>query len=168
MSSTRLKPDLSQIGRDAVGDVLETLLSQAVTFGSPTGSAPADQAPDAITSTVHFEGPQVSGTVRMHLPVAFAVKVACVLIGLDDAASDAQDVVDDTAGELGNMVAGRVAAQLATQGFPCVLGIPLVVRGPWLPLEFSSIGGEADRARLEAFCVGHPLSLEIQCHSLLP
>ena len=78
---------------------------------------------------------------------------------------NANELQDDTAGELANMVAGRVAARLAADGYPCTLGTPSVSRSARLPIETQP---GVDHGRTDLICEGHWLSLEIQCRYAAP
>jgi CheY-specific phosphatase CheX len=166
MTPASNRPDLRQIGESALREVLSVFLSLPATLRnssshSPSPSAsPHSAAPDQITSTVLLAGQRLSGSVHVQLPLAFAAHAVHLLTGLDPAAADANSVLNDTAGELANMVAGRVAVQLAAGGYPCTLGTPLVARSACFPIQTEP---GVDRARTELFCEGHGLSLEVQC-----
>jgi len=107
---------------------------------------------------VPLAGERVSGSVQIQLPFAFVALAVRRLTGLDGTAQNAHAVINDAAGELANMVAGRVAAQLAAEGFPCKLDTPSVSRGAPSP---STTQPYADHARADFTCEGHALSLEI-------
>jgi CheY-specific phosphatase CheX len=82
------------------------------------------------------------------------------LTGLAGDVGNANELQDDAAGELANMVAGRVASQLTADGYPCKLGTPSVSRCARLAAKNEN--GVA-YGRSDLICEGHWLSLEIQC-----
>ena len=158
MTPAAHKPDLRRIGESAFTEVLGTLLSLPATVRESATDRPVSDAPDQITSKVLLAGQRFSGSVLLQLPRAFVAHAVRLLTGLDGAARDA--VQDDAAGELANLVAGRVASQLAADGYPCKLGTPSISRGARLTAE--SRNGVA-LGRTDLICDGHWLSLEIQC-----
>src|SRR4029453_5573690 len=159
------KPDLRQIGQSAFTEVVGTLLRLPATVGNPTAHTALSGAPDQITSGVLLRGPRLSGTVQVQLPLGFVGHAVRVLTGLDGAEEDAKAVQDDVAGEIANMVAGRVAAQLTAEGYACQLGPPSVSRSACLP---TSTRAQADHGHTDLICEGHCLSLEIECHYAVP
>ena len=159
------RPDLRCIGESAFAEVLSNLSLQPTTVRNSDGHSPLPVAPDQITSTVSLAGQRLSGSVHVQLPQAFVAHAVHLLTGLDGVAGDTNAVQDDTAGELANMLAGRVAAQLAADGYPCTLGIPSVSHTARLPIEIQ-LG--ADHGRTDVICEGHCLSLELQCCYAVP
>ena len=165
MTPASNRPDLRCIGESAFAEVLGNLLSLPATVRNPTGHSPLSVAPDQITCAVHLAGQRLSGSVHVQLPQAFVAHAVHLLTGLDGAARDASAVLDNAAGELVNMLAGRVAAQLAADGYPCTLGTPSVSRNACLPIETEP---GVDRGRIDLFCDGHWLSLDLQCRYAVP
>ena len=160
MISTSNRPDLRRIGESAFTEVLGTLFSWRATIRNSATDSTVSAAPDQITSSVLLKGERLSGSVHLQLPQAFAAQAVHRLTGLDSDVANANELQDDAAGELANMVAGRVAAHLATDGYPCQLGTPSVCHGARLP---SKPQPGAIHARTDLVCEGHLLSLEIQC-----
>jgi CheY-specific phosphatase CheX len=160
MTPASTRPDLRRIGESAFTEVLSVVLSLPATVRNSARHSPLSVVPDQITSTVHLAGQRLSGSVQVQLPQAFVAHAVHLLTGLDGAAGDTNAVQDDAAGELANMVAGRVAARLAADGYPCTLGTPSVSRRPRSPIE---IQPGADHGRTVLICEGHCLSLELQC-----
>jgi CheY-specific phosphatase CheX len=154
------RPDLRRIGERAFVEVLDVILSLPATVQNLPRQQVLPQSPYQISSAVTFAGQQLSGIVRLHFPLAFVEHAFRILTGLNGPAPGCDDLLEDAAGELANMIAGRVAAQLAAAGYPCNLGTPSVSRGAG-PATKPEPG--ADQARVELICVGHLLSLEIQC-----
>jgi CheY-specific phosphatase CheX len=160
MTPAAHKPDLRRIGESAFTEVLGTLLSLPATVRESATDRPVSAAPDEISSSVLLTGQGLSGSVQLRLPQAFVAHAVRRLTGLDGDAGNANELQDDAAGELANMVAGRVASQLAVDGYSCKLGTPSVSRGARLTTE--SRNGVA-HGRTDLICDGHWLSLEIQC-----
>jgi CheY-specific phosphatase CheX len=152
------KPDLRRIGESAFTEVLDTLLSLTATVRGSANDRPA--APDEISSSVLLTGERLSGSVHLRLPQAFVAYAVRRLAGLEDDAENTVELQNDAAGELANMVAGRVAAKLAADGYPCKLHTPSVSRDARLATKKQD--GIA-HGITELICEGHCLSLEIQC-----
>jgi CheY-specific phosphatase CheX len=165
MTPASHQPDLRRIGASAFTEVLDTLLSLSATVQESADDRPVSAAPDEISSSVLLTGQRFSGSVHLRLPQAFVAYSVRRLTGLDVDAGNANELQDDAAGELANMVAGRVAARLAADGFPCSLGTPSVSRSPCLPIETEP---GVDHGRTDLFCDGHWLSLKVQCRYALP
>jgi CheY-specific phosphatase CheX len=146
-------------------EVLGVCLPLPTTLRNSSSHGTLSDAPDQITSTVLFAGQRLTGSVHLHLPLAFVAQAVRRLTGLDGAGRDADVVLNDAAGELANMVAGRVAAQLAADGYPCKLGTPSVFRSAGWPAKKEP---GMDHKRIEVFCDGHSLSLEVQCRYANP
>jgi CheY-specific phosphatase CheX len=165
MTPASNRPDLNRIGESALTEVLGTLLALPATVREPTTDSPVSAAPDEISSSVLLTGQRLSGSVHLRLPQAFVAYAVRRLTGLDGDAGNANELQDDAAGELANMVAGRVASQLAADGFPCKLGTPSVSRNARL----ATINQDgAAHGRTDLMCEGHWLSLEIQCGYAAP
>jgi CheY-specific phosphatase CheX len=160
MTSTSSKPDLRHIGQDAFMEVLSVLLSLPATPRESSIDISHSDASDQITGTVQLAGHRISGNVQLRLPLPFAARAVQRLTGLDGNPGEANELAEDTAGEIANMVAGRVAAQLTAIGYPCTLSTPLVFRGVGSPLELEH---GVDHAQAELLCDGHRLSIELEC-----
>ena len=159
------RPDLGRIGESAFQEVLGALFSRPPILPDASSHRPLPRASDQITSNVLLAGPRLSGSVHLQLPRTFMMRLAQVLTGLDGAAGENDALLKDAAGELANMVAGRVAAGLATHGYPCTLGIPSVCPSAPLPSELQP---GADHGRTDLMCEGHWLSLEVYCRFASP
>jgi CheY-specific phosphatase CheX len=160
MTPASNRPDLNRIGESAFTEVLGILLALPATVRESTTDSPVFAAADEILSSVLLTGQPLSGSVHLRLPQAFVAYAVRLLTGLDSDAGNANELQDDAAGELANMVGGKVASRLAAEGFPCKLGTPVVSRGPRLAPR--SQDGVA-HGRTDLICEGHWLSLEIQC-----
>jgi CheY-specific phosphatase CheX len=158
MTSASNKSDLRRIGESAFTEVLDTLLSLPATVRESADDRPV--APDEIDSSVLLAGERLSGSVRLRLPQAFVAYAVRRLAGLEDDAENTVELQHDAAGELANMVAGRVAAKLAVNGYPCKLHTPSVSSAARLTTKKQA--GVAYGVT-DLICEGHWLSLEIEC-----
>jgi len=159
MSSASLKPDLQRLGREALCEVLGALLDFPLTEGRSARETDAESPDGRLQGTVKLTGPHVSGTVHLQLSRAFARHAVVHLVGATHPRPPGDAEVQDFAGELCNMLAGRVAAQLRSQGYPCELGVPEVVREPpGLPEPEPG----TERGRTDWTCQGHRLALEMR------
>lgn len=159
MTADTKKPDLGRIGENAFTEVLRVFLSLPVTVRNSSTHGHDSSTRDPIISTVRLAGPRVSGSVEVQLPLAFVAHAFRRLTGFESDARDATAALEDTAGELANMVAGRVAAQLAAEGFPCTLGTPSVSRSGDSPVETEA---GVQHGRADFFCEGHALSIKLR------
>lgn len=154
------RPNLRRIGENALTEVLGKALSLPVTLPNAPRPPRSSRPPDQISSTVLLAGQRLSGAVQLRLPVPFVIHTIRRLTGLEAVARDADAVLADAAGELANMVAGRVAVHLAACGYACTLDTPSLTRG-------TCLSGETDpgveHGRVELCCAGHWLALELQC-----
>ena len=156
------RPDLHRIAESAFRDVIDSLLPEPSTSPDPSRARPDAPAADRINSSVPLVGRALSGIVQLRLPGAFLHRAFRALTGLEAAAAGAPALLDDAAGELANMVAGRVAARLAAEGYPCDLGNPSVSRhAP--PRGPGAAPTGVDQGRADLFNEGHWLSVEIDC-----
>ncbi len=165
MTPPRHRPDLRGIGESAFMEVLSTLLRLSSTVANPATSTALSGGVDQMTSTVHLTGPKVSGSVCVQFPMSFIIHAVHIVTGVGRDTAEADGLVDDTAGELANMVAGRVAARLAEAGYVCGLGTPSVSRGSPLPIENQTTVGDG---RADLICEGHRLVVDIRCHYTAP
>jgi CheY-specific phosphatase CheX len=101
-----------------------------------------------LHSAVSINGEKISGTVLLQLPEALAHQVTEIMLG---SAGDAEEIRDVT-GELCNMIAGRVKAQLHASGFPATLGTPTVSVGQRIALQQR---GEAQFSSTDWSVEGH-------------
>ncbi len=153
------KPDLCRISEDAFTQVLSALFPCSSTAGNSSPLTASD-AHEQITSSVLLKGPRVSGGVLLQFPKGFLTHATHCLTGLEGNAAESNGLLDDTAGELTNMVAGCVATRLSKDGYACTLGTPSILRNSQgsIQLPFG-----VERGRAELTWEGHRLAVEIQC-----
>jgi CheY-specific phosphatase CheX len=159
------RPDLRRIGESAFVEVLDTLLRLPSTVGNPATRIAFPDPRDQITCSVLLTGPGLSGSTHLHLPKGFVIQAVHVLTGFDAATAEANGLLDDAAGELANMVAGRIATLLAEHGYACSLGTPSVSHNALLPIENQPA---VEHGRADLICEGHRLAVEIQCRYTAP
>ncbi len=164
MTSLPNRPDLRRIGESALTQVLSTLSPRSSTAGNPSTPLIASDAHEQITSSIALKGPRLCGSVLVRLPRGFVTHATHVLTGLDGNAAEANGLLDDTAGELANMMAGCVATHLAQDGYACTLGTPSVSRNSHRAIELPP-GDESGGTELT--WGGYRLAIEIQCHYVL-
>ncbi len=125
-------------------EVLEELVKGAVTevFGTMLS---IKTEPDAslklmsngnrhVASSVGFIG-QITGVVFIYSHETFAKLSTSRMLGMDPSEIDSEELVNDSMGELGNMVVGHIKSRLCDRGMDCVLTIPSIVRGSHFSIE---------------------------------
>jgi CheY-specific phosphatase CheX len=162
MMPTTPHPDLGRIGGEALRHVLSSLLSFRATEETPVQDTAEAQDESLILATVALIGDHGSGAVRLQIPEAFARLALGVLVGAEDTDSLTRAQIDDLCGELGNMIAGRVAADLAGEGHSFTLGTPEVVRGAGWLLKTDHTTHHASGATVW-LCQGHRLLMDVRC-----
>jgi hypothetical protein len=161
MSSTHSRPDLDRMGGQALLEVFGTLLGLAATEVKPADEFATGTFDRHLMGTVKLTGDRISADVHLLMPRAFAEHAVVCLLGKNHPRPMRDAAVEDFAGELCNMLAGRVAARLRVEGYPCALDIPEVVReSPRLP----GLDPGADCSRTAWSCRGHWLTLDMRCH----
>jgi CheY-specific phosphatase CheX len=165
MTSAANRPDLCRIGEDAFTQVLNTLLPKSSMAGNPSSCLSCPDEVAQITGSVLLTGPGLCARVLLEVPKGFVTLAARILTGLDGPAAEASGLLEDTAGELANMVAGGVATRLSEDGYACTLGIPMVSRHP-LPSPELPPGVVRGGAALT--WAGYRLAVQIQCQYAAP
>jgi chemotaxis protein CheX len=131
-------------GSNGMIDVLDDLVKGAVAevFGTMLSiRTVADQnlklvsTPEQhIASSVGFIG-QVTGIVFIYSRDSFARQITSRMLGIREAEVKDDEMVNDSMGELGNMVVGHIKSRLCDKGMSCVLTIPSIVRGTHFSIE---------------------------------
>lgn len=123
---------LQDLVKGAVSEVFSTMLSiktepdsslKLISNGSPH-----------IASSVGFIG-QVTGVVFIYSDDSFARVITSRMLGMDPKDVEGEEMVNDSMGELGNMVVGHIKSRLCDRGMSCVLTIPSIVRGTQFSIE---------------------------------
>jgi chemotaxis protein CheX len=111
---------------NAVVNTLETM----------AGKTPVRQAPSLkndncakgdISGIIGFAGKDVHGSVALSFPQETALKIYSLMVG--DVATKISNDVQDTVGELANIVAGGAKTEFDKQGMAFHISIPTVVVG---------------------------------------
>ena len=132
MIPMRPGPDFEQIAGEALGGVLATR------FKLNPVSVSLDEIPEApgdvlwMTSSVNLEGTQAQGSVHLQISESLLERINESLGDCSHEPSARESELADLAGELCNMVAGRIGAGLAAAGHLFTMGTPTVLRG-WGP-----------------------------------
>ncbi|MGA2248574.1 MAG: chemotaxis protein CheX [Verrucomicrobiota bacterium] len=84
---------------------------------------------ERISGTVSFAGEAVTGAVYLHVPVPFAVRITCAMLGMQPEEAPGDADVNDVMGEVANMLAGGLKSWLCDAGAACVLTTPAIIRG---------------------------------------
>jgi len=135
--STATNPlgDLSAASGRALKEVFSKQLKLQI-LQSSVNEAGSSLEGKLLHSAVSINGEKISGTVLLQVPEALAQRVTEIMLGSQ---GDAEEIRDVT-GELCNMIAGRVKAELHASGFPATLGTPTVSIGQRIALQ---LRGEA-------------------------
>ena len=128
-------PDLGDLVTAAVDSFFGTMLSMQM-LPVPM-SAPPQEEDVQIAGSVGFVGP-LSGIIYSHLSEAFARRITCDLLGMDDFQVTGGEMINDTVGEMSNMLVGHIKSRLCDRGLPCVLTLPSIVRGRGLSVAAPS------------------------------
>jgi chemotaxis protein CheX len=99
-----------------------------------------------VAGAVAFIG-RLTGVVYVHTTAAFARRLTATLLHLEASEVQAEEMINDTMGEIANMLVGQMKSRLADQGIDYLLTIPSVVRGSQFRIEATS----STEGRLFAF-----------------
>ena len=123
--------DLEEMVRGAVTAVFSTMLNFKPTM---LGSQPEPSEGRHIAGSVGFIG-RLTGVVYLYSTERFAQVMTSRMLGLAENEIEGEEMVNDTMGELSNMLVGHLKSRLADRGMPCVLTIPSIVRGQQFNIE---------------------------------
>jgi chemotaxis protein CheX len=87
-----------------------------------------------VAGAVGFIG-DMTGVVYIYCSTRLARKFAAKTLGVDESSPEADEMINDSVGEIANMVVGAVKAKLFEQGVSAVLTIPSIVRGSSFVIE---------------------------------
>ena len=146
--------DLEEMVRGAVTAVFSTMLNfQPTMLGSP----PETSEEGHIAGCVGFIG-RLTGVVYIYATERFARLITSRMLGRAEDEIEGEEMVNDTMGELSNMVVGHLKSRLADRGMPCVLTIPSIVRGQQFNIEPVT---SATRRVAVFGCGGHQFVVEV-------
>ena len=116
-----------EVSAELLASVLaRTLEEAAFVFLEPSDGA-WDPAAPILEATLEYAAGH-RAELRLAVPVAFAATLAANMLGEEEGGADLTGDDEDAIGELLNMMAGAIAAQLFGRQARCTLGIPRVRR----------------------------------------
>lgn len=127
--------DLEDLLKAAVVEVFGTMIGLQVQLDPP--QAPVLNPGATIAGAVGFIG-QVTGVVYIYAPVELAVRLTEKLIPQSALEPEQNELVNDSMGELANMIVGHLKSRLSDRGLACALTIPSIVRGTNFQIEVVS------------------------------
>jgi len=160
-------PDLPRVAAEALQEVLSTQFHCAAAPASDGDLARAAGEGAWLTGCVGLTAGTLTGSLRLQLPERWLRRLHASLGGGGNASpADDGDLADlaDLAGELCNMMAGRIAARLSGGG-ASMLGTPVVARGR-LPEPEAGLAGPSGRSCWT--CAGQVLTLDLTLGSQAP
>jgi chemotaxis protein CheX len=110
---------------DATKGVFSTMVMMDVVDDFPL-KVPVSRFKCSITGMVGFAG-TYSGVISIHCPVELALKVTSNMLGVD--CEEVNDDLNDSIGEIANMLGGSVKQVLSKGGLDVKLSIPTVISG---------------------------------------
>ncbi|HEX9046727.1 MAG TPA: chemotaxis protein CheX [Verrucomicrobiae bacterium] len=131
MNQTVQIPDICDFMSRHLLDVFETMLAMKVTAAPGAGVPEFD---DRVTGSVAFAGDQINGAVYLHLTAPFAIDVTAAMVG--QAPDDLVEAeVNDSVGEVTNMLTGGLKSWLCDSGAECAVSTPAIIRGTAFSIE---------------------------------
>jgi chemotaxis protein CheX len=127
-----MKCNLDELVQAAVTDVFASAFEMPVK-PEPTGALIL-AGETHVAGAVGFIG-DMTGVVYIYCTARLARRIAANAMGLDESGAEADDMINDTVGEIANMVVGSVKAKLVERGVQCTLTIPSIVRGSNFVIE---------------------------------
>jgi chemotaxis protein CheX len=127
--------EIDEMLKSAVADVFRTMLSMETRVVPMTGEAMSDEP--QVAGSVGFIG-DLTGVVYIYCPVDFARRVTSMIVETPLEEIEGDEMINDSMGELANMIVGGLKAQLVAGGHTCVLTIPSIVRGNHFSIEATS------------------------------
>jgi chemotaxis protein CheX len=119
----------------SVTDVFQTMLRMEARVIPMTPDAMSDEP--HVAGSVGFIG-DLTGVVYIYSTAEFARQVTGSILEMPAAEISGDEMINDSMGELANMVVGGLKSRLVEQGHSCVLTIPSIVRGSHFSIEATS------------------------------
>jgi chemotaxis protein CheX len=123
---------LSELVHSAVVEAFDTMLKIAAV--NEPDAIPRLNGALHVAGSVGFIG-RLTGAVHIHSTAAFARRITGQIVGVSQEEVNNDKMVNDTIGELSNMIVGHTKSRLSDRGFPCSLTIPSIVRGTNFKIE---------------------------------
>lgn len=121
-----MKFDLEKLVTDVFQDVFTTSFGMNMRVDGPGTGLLNGEA--HIAGAVGFIG-DMTGVAYIYCPVSLARHLTSKIVGIDEAEVDTDEMINDSIGEIANMVVGNFKGKLSEQNILCVLTIPSIVRG---------------------------------------
>lgn len=154
MTETTVIDELESMLKDSMAETFNTMLNMPITAGLVTDFVSNEPQ---VAAAVGFIG-ELTGVVYIYVNDSFARKITSRMLGMPEAEIDGHEMVNDTMGEMGNMVVGQIKSRLCDTGRKCVLTIPSIVRGMKFCVE--PISSSTSR-KLGFASAGNPIMVEI-------
>lgn len=154
--STNQIEEVRDLLHASVVEVFGTMLVTEVALVASTNAQASGER--RVTGSAGFMG-QVNGVIYLHMTAAFARVLASRLLGMDEKEFENDEMIDDSIGEVSNMVVGAVKSRLCADGFPCVLTMPRIIRGPSFSIGAS---GYSERRSLGFQCGDEQVVVELR------
>jgi CheY-specific phosphatase CheX len=149
--------DVSQVLEEALREVLNMM------FGLPVegpGAGGADLA-DSLTGSIGLTGPEFQGLLQIRCSMDAARGLAAAMLGGEEMLGDDASLIQDSLGELANMLGGAVKQRIDQTGVRIEISLPSVVQGE---LQAQS-DEEMERTELDFLVDGHPVGTTLVHHS---
>lgn len=117
-----------------------------------------------VKAHVIMQGVKFKGEVLLQIPEDYVRQVAQRIFGFNTTTEVSTNDLKDVVGELSNMIAGRVAAELAVEGLTCTLIPPVSYIGPRQKIINNS---GAHLSQTYWLCDHHLITLEVKKEILL-
>ena len=153
-TTTPIIEELEGLLKESIAKTFATMLSLPIEADQPNGF-PQDAT--LVAASVGFIG-EVTGVVYIYCTDAFARRVTASMLGMSEPEVDGHEMVNDTMGEVGNMVVGQMKSRLCDRGRNCVLTIPSIVRGQRFCVEPTS---NTTSRKVGFSSQGNPIRVEI-------
>lgn len=125
---------------DTLEEMLKTSVSEVFLKMMKTQPLAVPLSSEAMSSEAHIASAvgfigDVTGVVYLYASANFATRLTAVMLEMETAEIEGDEMVNDCMGELANMIVGNVKAQIVEKGKSCVLTIPSIVRGSNISIE---------------------------------
>ncbi len=124
--------DLEELLGAAVQEVFGTMLAMPIHMDKQYVSVPSDEP--SIAGAVGIIG-DLTGVIYAYAPLSLAKTMTARLAGMDLDEIDEDEMINDSMGELTNMIVGHFKSRLSDRGNSCVMTIPSIVRGTHFCIE---------------------------------
>ncbi len=116
-----------EISPELLAAVLSRTLEEAAFAFLEPAEAPCNSSVRVIEATLEISGER-RAELRLAVPEVFAATLAANMLGEEEGGEDVTGDDEDAIGELLNMIAGAVAAEVFGRNARCALGIPRLRR----------------------------------------